>query len=328
MVYFSSMDEPMSQKSEIVWFNDISMDDLSLVGGKNANLGELTTSMSRSGVPVPPGFAITTKLYDDFIEINQLAEPIATLLLQFDRGENNLSQTGSAIRHLILQAEFSLHQKQLMTEYYNQLCQRLGLEQVDVAVRSSATAEDLPGASFAGQQESYLNIRGPEALILACHKCFASLYTDRAIAYRQEQGFDDQKIALSVGVQQMVRSDLACAGVIFTLDTESGCPSIVLVTGSWGLGETVVKGSVNPDRFMVFKPLLDNGEYLPIIERSCGSKLIKMIYSDKTSTASAVDDIDSSGVTVEIETEPSERYQLILNESEVLQLARWLCDGH
>ena len=249
------------QNSIVLWFESTGLNDIALVGGKNANLGELSRMQNIADILVPPGFALTTVLYREFISNNQLGDLIDNQLSALANKKQSLSVTGAEIRQAILGGEFNNEQIIQIADAYQALCAKVGLENCDVAVRSSATAEDLPEASFAGQQESYLNIQGTEALINSCRLCFASLFTDRAIAYREQQGVDSQGIALSVGVQQMVRSDNACAGVMFTIDTETGFPYAVLINASWGLGESVVKGSVTPDRYMVFKPLLFNKLY-------------------------------------------------------------------
>ena len=258
-------------------------------------------------------------MYRDFIRSNNLGKKIEKHLSALKIKDQNLVEVGSSIRELILAAEFTPLQRGVIIEAYQALCVQIGTIDAGVAVRSSATAEDLPEASFAGQQASFLNICGAESLMEACRNCYASLYSARAISYRQEQGFDDMDIALSVGVQQMVRSDLACAGVMFTLDTESGFSEVVTISGAWGLGESVVKGSVNPDRFMVYKPLLDNVLLTPIIERSCGSKLEKLVY--RKNSEISVDSENSPTATVI--TSYEERHNFILADKEVLQLARW-----
>lgn len=304
----------MTQSDSILWFEQITLDDIGQVGGKNASLGEMTHSLHSAGVPVPPGFAITAQMYRDFIDANQLAGPIAAQLAEREKGRQSLADTGAAIRALILDGEFTDQQRSAIEQAYRQLCDRLEQPDCPVAVRSSATAEDLPEASFAGQQESYLNVRGLDALLRTSRACLASLYTDRAIAYREQNGFAHDQVALSIGVQQMVRSDLGCAGVMFTLDTESGFPDMVLINGAWGLGESVVKGSVNPDRYMVYKPLLEGG-FKPIVERTCGSKAEKMLYAeadaewDKTTRTEATTEADQN--------------RLVLNDDDILTLARW-----
>ncbi|WP_347331002.1 phosphoenolpyruvate synthase [Marinimicrobium locisalis] len=304
----------MTQSDSILWFEHITMDDIGQVGGKNASLGEMTHSLHSAGVPVPPGFAITAQVYRDFIEANALAGPIAEQLAAREQQQQSLAETGAAIRELILAGEFTSEQRNAIEAAYEQLCERLSQTDCPVAVRSSATAEDLPEASFAGQQESFLNVRGLEALLETSRACLASLYTDRAIAYREQNGFAHEQVALSIGVQQMVRSDVGCAGVLFTLDTESGFPDVILINGAWGLGESVVKGSVNPDRYMVYKPLLEKG-FQPIVERTCGSKAEKMLYAEPNS---------GTGKSTRVEpTTEAERNRLVLNDEDILTLARW-----
>ncbi|WP_439509592.1 phosphoenolpyruvate synthase [Marinimicrobium koreense] len=304
----------MPHTESILWFEQITLEDIGRVGGKNASLGEMTRSLQSAGVPIPPGFAITAPVYRDFIEANQLTGRIAEQLAALKHEQQSLADTGAAIRALILGGEFTTEQRNAIEDAYQQLCDRLQQPDAPVAVRSSATAEDLPEASFAGQQESFLNVRGLDGLLESSRTCLASLYTDRAIAYREQHGFAHEQVALSVGVQQMVRSDLGCAGVLFTLDTESGFPDVVLINGAWGLGESVVKGSVNPDRFMVYKPMLER-ELQPIIERTCGSKAEKMLYADSAG--------EPGKTTRTVATTESERQRLVLNDEDILTLARW-----
>ncbi len=307
----------MAMQDDILWFDELKIEDVPLVGGKNASLGEITQTLGEKGIPVPSGFAITAKVYRDFIANNNLQDGINQELQKLSTGQQHLADTGSAIRALICGGEFSADQKDEIGTAYGALCDRIGMQDCDVAVRSSATAEDLPEASFAGQQESYLNVRGIDALLEAARLCLASLYTDRAIAYREERGFAHEQVALSVGVQRMVRSDIGSAGVMFTLDTESGFPEVVLINGSWGLGESVVKGSVNPDRFMVFKPLALTAGLQPILERTCGSKLEKMIYAEGFGQGG------NDEATAIIPTTHAEQTSLVLNDDEVMALARW-----
>jgi pyruvate,water dikinase len=302
----------------IYWFDELKIADVAIVGGKNASLGEMITAMSQDGIAVPAGFATSAKLFRDFLSQNGLDEPIKQHLQAYFTSDKSLAITGSAIRQLINQSEFTSSQKLEITTAYHQLSKRLSKEKskeeqqnnISVAVRSSATAEDLPEASFAGQQESYLNIVGENNLLEACRQCFASLYTDRAIVYRQEQGFDHQQISLSVGVQQMLNSH--CAGVMFSLDTETGFPDVVVINGAWGLGETIVKGTVTPDSFMVYKPLLNQDNLLPIIDKQCGNKLEKMMFSST-----------STQPTITLKTSEDERVGLVLNDNEIITLARW-----
>jgi pyruvate,water dikinase len=286
--------------------------DVSLVGGKNASLGEMLSQLSESGIRVPDGFATSAQFFRDFLQQNELNEPIAELLNRMNREEISLAEAGRKIRALISQASFTPEQEGAILDAYHALCEQIGVSSASVAVRSSATAEDLPEASFAGQQESYLNIRGDQQVLEACKQCFASLYTDRAIVYRQEQGFEHQQVALSVGVQQMIESQ--CAGVMFSLDTENGFPDVVMINGSWGLGETIVKGSVTPDRFMVYKPLLEQHDKRPIIEKQLGNKLEKMQFNKPGNVEQP---------TITLPTSSEERSQLVLNDDEILQLSNW-----
>lgn len=295
--------------SSILWFDQVGKQDVGLVGGKNASLGEMVQHLEASGVKVPFGFAISAAAYRQFIAENKLQPQIDAHLRAFHAGRCQLDQAGLKIRQLIRNCEFGVELRQQILDAYHDLSRRVGVEQLAVAVRSSATAEDLPQASFAGQQESYLNVHGEQQLLLACLNCMASLYTDRAIIYREKQGFSHNKVALSVGVQQMVQSD--AAGVMFTLDTETGFPRAVLINATLGLGETIVKGHVIPDRYTVFKPLLNQQGLIPITEKQVGSKLEKMIYSDR-----------AEGATEIVATTAEEQGQLVLNDDEVLSLAR------
>ncbi|NAX48145.1 phosphoenolpyruvate synthase [Photobacterium halotolerans] len=300
----------------IYWYHQLRVTDIPFVGGKNASLGEMISQLKETGIKVPVGFATSAQLFRDFLKQNQLDEPIAQLLADMTAGAITLTDTGEKIRALIAQGRFTTEQEEAITLAYQQLCEQLKTANVSVAVRSSATAEDLPDASFAGQQESYLNICGHEQVLQACQQCFASLYTDRAIVYRQEKGFAHQQVALSVGIQQMVESE--AAGVMFSLDTENGFPDVVIINGAWGLGETIVKGSVTPDRFMVYKPLLEKPGKRPIIEKQPGNKQLKMIYASQHHK----DDPDN-GQTVVLPTTEQERCALVLSDDEILQLARW-----
>lgn len=294
------------QRDLVVPLSLLRRSDVARVGGKNASLGEMIGILRGSGINVPGGFATTASAYWRFVDANALHDPITQEIGRLDGGLANLTSVGSAIRSLILQATFPPDLEDAIRQAYQDM--REG-GAGSVAVRSSATAEDLPEASFAGQLETYLNIEGYEPLLEACKKCYASLFTDRAISYRETHGFDHLKVALSVGVQEMVRSDLASAGVMFSIDTETGFPRAVLITGSWGLGESVVQGLVNPDEFQIFKPLLDDASLTPIVEKSLGSKRRKMIYGKE-------------GSTLLIDTVDEERHSFVLDDGEVLTLAR------
>ncbi|MGB3495952.1 MAG: phosphoenolpyruvate synthase [Elainellaceae cyanobacterium] len=295
-------------------FKTLNNRDVEIVGGKNASLGELISTLSSKGIQVPDGFAITSEAYRDFVGKNQIEDKIREQLQAFAEQKQSLAKTGKAIRTLFLEVPFPDDLEQEIRAAYRTLSEQYGVDEVDTAVRSSATAEDLPDASFAGQQETFLNISGEQELLIACRKCYASLFTNRAISYREEKNFEHMAIALSIGVQKMVRSDKACAGVTFSIDTESGFPDAALITGSWGLGENVVQGTVTPDQFVVFKPLLEEG-FRPIIEKTKGSKTKKMVYSAEGSR-SPVKNIDTSG---------KERNAFVLKDDEILQLARWAC---
>ena len=293
------------------WFSELTLSDITLVGGKNASLGELS-KLEKIGINTPQGFAITAQAYWDFLLASQLTEQITLQLIRYRNKQATLDEAGSAIRALFYAAQFPDPIANAIKTNYQTLEQRLQRNDIDVAVRSSATAEDLPEASFAGQQESFLNICGAESVLDACRRCFASLFTNRAISYRELHGFDHMEVALSVGVQQMVRSDVGAAGVMFSIDTETGFPDVVLINAAWGLGEIVVQGLVEPDEYVVFKPPLNQRQYQPIVEKSRGRKLSKIVYGN-----------DKTLPTVQIATSDTERSSNVLNDSDILQLARW-----
>jgi len=301
--------------SPIRWFSDLGNDDVPLVGGKNASLGEMVSTMRQRKISVPDGFAITAEAYWQFLETNQIHDKIAGRVEDLRRNRIQLGEAGHQIRQLISKAEFPIKTRDAIRQAYAELSAKYKAREVDVAVRSSATAEDLPHASFAGQQESFLNVSGAENLMEACRKCYASLFTDRAISYREEKGFEHMKVALSIGVQKMVRSDKACSGVMFSIDTETGFPNVVVINGAWGLGENVVKGLVNPDAYLVFKPLLDDRKLVPIIGKTLGKKERKMIYAKR-----------GSHPTKQVATTIEERRAFVLDDAEILQLARWACE--
>jgi len=297
----------------ILWFDDISIDDVPLVGGKNASLGEMYRHLTAKGVNIPHGFAITAHAYKHLITATGIDKSVSDILADLDTHDlRNLQERGRKVREIIRNASFPDDLRTAILSAYARMEEEYG-NNVDVAVRSSATAEDLPDASFAGQQDTYLNVRGPEAVLDYCSQCFASLFTDRAISYRHDKGFSQFEVYLSIVVQKMVRSDAACSGVLFTLDTESGFENAVYITGSWGLGENIVQGAVSPDEFYVFKPTLREGKR-PIVSRRVGSKEIKMIYNESPDTAATVRNIP---------TTPSERGRYILEDDDILQLARW-----
>ncbi|MBS3149041.1 phosphoenolpyruvate synthase [Candidatus Woesearchaeota archaeon] len=296
----------------ILWFNEIGIEDVPLVGGKNASLGEMYQNLTRKGVRVPNGFAVTAHAYQYLLEKSGAMSKLMAALRNLDvRNMKKLSEAGRRARDIILRCDVPPDLQVAIAKAYEELCKNCKIDDLDVAVRSSATAEDLPEASFAGQQETFLNIRGVHDLIDACKRCFASLFTNRAIAYRAEKGFDHFKVYLSIGVQQMVRSDLACAGVMFTLDTESGFQNVVYVTGSYGLGENVVQGAVNPDEFYVFKPTFHHG-YRPIIDKKLGEKATKIIYAT-----------EGTNPIKKIDTPHNDRRKFCLTDDEVLALANW-----
>ncbi len=291
-------------------FKSIGMGDVAIVGGKNASLGEMIGTLGAQGIRVPDGFATTADAYRLHISSNGIEPRIRDLLASLQAGEKSLRDAGAEIRTLILAGTLPPPVEQQLRDAYRELGRKSGRKDPAVAVRSSATAEDLPGASFAGQLESFLNVQGEDALIDAFRRCFASLFTDRAITYREAKGFDHLRVALSIGVQLMVRSDIGGSGVMFTLDTESGFPRVVTINSAWGLGETVVQGTVDPDRLMVFKPLLRNG-YRPIIEKVRGAKNQKLVYGQ-----------DGRGTEL-LQTSEVERESFVLSDDEALQLARW-----
>ncbi len=294
----------------IKWFESVRSDDVSQVGGKNASLGEMIHSLKKHNVRVPGGFATTAQAYRDYLNASGIEKKLKSLLDDLDMN-TNLEKTGKAIRKLFHNRPFPDELVEAIEKAYNELCEKYK-DDVDVAVRSSATAEDLPEASFAGQQETFLNITGADEVLEACRKCYASLFTDRAIAYREEKGFDHLKVALSVGVQKMVRSDKAGSGVMFSIDTETGFPDVVVINAAWGLGENVVQGAVNPDEYRIFKPLLSGKkQYAPIIEKSMGEKEKKMVYAT-----------GGSRTTKNQDTAKNERNGFVLDNGEILQLAR------
>lgn len=303
----------MNTSSFIKWFADITIDDVPLVGGKNASLGEMVRELASKGVKVPNGFAVTAEAYRHFIREAGIDKSIHATLADLDtRDMANLSERGQAVRQTILNAAIPADLQEEIASAYKEL-QSDSEAPLDVAVRSSATAEDLPNASFAGQQETYLNVHGVAALIETCKRCFASLFTDRAISYRVDNQFDQFKVALSIGVQRMVRSDLACSGVMFTIDTETGFRDAVMVSAAYGLGENVVQGSVTPDEYMVFKPTLKTG-HRPVLQRTVGSKEFKLVY-----------DSGGSRMVKNIPVSPGDRAKFALTDDEVLELARWAC---
>ncbi|AXS42725.1 phosphoenolpyruvate synthase [Breoghania sp. L-A4] len=300
-----------SETESVVWFEQCGRKDVGRVGGKNASLGEMVSALTPEGIRVPPGFATTADAYWRYLEANGLRTEIEAALAALTEGAATLAETGARIRKAFLLGRWPDDLASAITAFYGQLAARTGRADVDVAVRSSATAEDLPDASFAGQQETFLNIRGADALLDACRRCFASLFTDRAISYRAVKGFDHLKVALSIGVQQMVHSDRGGSGVMFSIDTETGFDKVVVINAAWGLGETVVQGTVDPDEYVVFKPLLAEPSLVPIIERRSGAKAQKMIYAQ------------GAAPTRTVPTSKAERAALVLGDDDILTLARW-----
>ena len=270
----------MSKKSvNVMWFEDLSRGDVALVGGKNSSLGEMVRQLGKKGIKVPGGFATTADAYRAYLTANDLDARIDDVIGRWQDHKITLHEAGAQVRAMILGGDFPEDIRDDIL-YPTASCRAVpGPTDLPVAVRSSATAEDLPDASFAGQQETYLNVRGEKAVLAACRRCYASLFTDRAITYRQMKGFGHTKVALSIGVQRMVRSDTGGSGVMFSIDTESGFDKVALITAAWGLGENVVQGAVNPDEYEVYKPFLGNKALTPIVEKTLGAKEIKMIYA-------------------------------------------------
>ncbi len=302
----------MVKKKFILWFKEISNTDVPKVGGKNASLGEMYSKLTKKGVPIPNGFAVTAQAYDYFVTTTGVKKEIKQILKTLNTHNlKNLQEHAKKVRQAILAAEFPEDLKEAIIKDYHKLSQEFKTKNVDVAVRSSATAEDLPDASFAGQQDTYLNIEGEKELLDACRRCMASLFTDRAISYRADKGFDHFKVKLSITVQKMVRSDLATSGVMFSIDTESGFRDAVLINSIYGLGEYIVQGMVNPDEYYVHKPTLAKG-FAPIISKSLGRKGKKLVYDSKAKG-------NVKGLIVSKE----DQHRFALTDKEVLQLAKW-----
>ena len=297
-------------KDFIKWFEELKIKDVPSVGGKNASLGEMIRNLGEKGVNVPSGFAVTAYAYKYTIEKAGIDKKIKEILSDLDtHNVDNLAERGHKIRELIKNTSLPPDLEEDIRKHYKEMEKRYE-KNVDVAVRSSATAEDLPDASFAGQQETYLNVRGEDELIKRVRDCFASLFTNRAISYREDKGFDHFDVFLSVGIQKMVRSDLATSGVMFSIDTESGFKNAVYITGAYGLGENVVQGAVNPDQFYVFKPTLKNG-YKPILEKKIGSKEKRLVYGEKG--------------TIQKEVSDEDKKKFVINDDEIITLAKWAC---
>jgi pyruvate, water dikinase len=311
-VVTNTLSQAAKERSLVLWLDQVGIADIPLVGGKNASLGEMIQQLTPQGVNVPTGFATTAYAYRYFIESAGLEAKLRKLFSDLDVEDiKNLQARGKKARSLLMHTPFPGELREAIATAYDSLCAKYNAD-TDVAVRSSATAEDLPDASFAGQQETYLNVVGVESVLAACHKCFASLFTDRAISYRHTKGFDHFSVALAVGVQKMVRSDLASAGVMFSIDTETGFQDAALITAAYGLGENVVQGTVNPDEYYVFKPTLKAG-FRPIFNQKLGSKELKMVYDD------------GSKFTKNVSVSPHEREKYVLTEEEILKLAHWAC---
>ncbi len=299
--------------ANLIWFDDLARGDVALVGGKNASLGEMVRTLGAKGIAVPPGFATTASAFRRFITDNALDALLDDRLTRLADGRITLHEAGTAIRAAITGGEFPADIRDDILTAYRDLGVRTGKAQPSVAVRSSATAEDLPDASFAGQQETFLNVTGEQALLAACRRCYASLFTDRAITYRTLKGFDHRQVALSIGVQLMVRSDTGGSGVMFSIDTESGFDKVVLINAAWGLGENIVQGAVNPDEYQVYKPFLDRPGLTPILEKALGAKEKKMIYATGKTSGSPVRNVPTS---------QAERESFVLSDAEILTLAR------
>ncbi len=303
------------EKQFIMWFDEVGIEDIPYVGGKNASLGEMYQNLGKKGVKIPFGFAITAYAYRYILEKSGTKNEIKKILKDLDTHNlDSLAEKGHKIRDLIRHTEIPKDLEKEIFDAYDKLCKKEKIPDLDVAVRSSATAEDLPDASFAGQQESYLNIRGKANLLEAVRKCFASLFTNRAISYREDKHFDHFSIALSVVVQRMVRSDLASSGIMFSIDTETGFRDVVVINSTYGLGENIVQGAVNPDEFIVFKPTLKLGKK-PIISKVLGEKAIRMVY-----------DREGNKPVKNISVEPTERNKFSITDDQALQLAKWACD--
>ncbi|WP_431218944.1 phosphoenolpyruvate synthase [Leifsonia xyli] len=297
---------------DVVWFERVGMTDVPRVGGKNASLGEMIRSLGEQGVRVPEGFATTASAYRAYVAENGIEPEMRERLRRFRSGEAGLRETGEALRGLFLRGSFPAGTADAILSAYRLLGERGADDAPGVAVRSSATAEDLPEASFAGAQETFLNVVGEQQLLDACRRCYASLFTDRAISYREAKGFDHLAVALSIGVQRMVRSDLGGSGVMFSLDTDTGFPRVAVISAAWGLGELVVQGAVDPDRYLVFTPLLDEPGVSPIIERTLGAKARTMVYGRGGTRRTRI-----------IDTPARKQRAFVLDDDEILQLARW-----
>ncbi len=308
----SNLTGPNVVGPNLIWYENLKRGDVALVGGKNSSLGEMTQALGAKGIRIPPGFATSSGAYREYLEANGFNGMIREKMGNLAAGRETLHKVGASIREAVAGGKWPEKIEADIRAAYRELGKRTGKAEPSVAVRSSATAEDLPDASFAGQQESYLNIVGEAALLEACRRCYASLFTDRAITYRALKGFDSEKVALSIGVQLMVRSDTGGSGVMFSIDTESGFDQVVLITAAWGLGENVVQGAVDPDEFQVYKPFLDRPGVTPIVAKSLGAKDIKMVYAS-----------GAAGPTRNVPTSKAERGMFVLSDPEIIELARY-----
>ena len=301
----------IKKKKFILWLKEVGIKDVLLVGGKNASLGEMYNKLTKKGINIPNGFCITAYAYRYFLKKTGILPELRKIIAKLDTSKmRNLLEVGARARKIILKARLPKELEKTILEAYQKLSKKYRVDKVDVAVRSSATAEDLPKASFAGQFESYLNIRGKKALLKACKKCFASFFTNRAISYRVDKGFDHFSIGMSLGIQKMVRSDKASAGIMFTLDTETGFRDVTLINAGYGLGENVVKGRITPDQYIVFKPTLKKG-FKSIISKTLGTKKRKLIYTKNV------------GTTRNVPVSKSDQEKFVLKDEEILTLARW-----
>jgi pyruvate,water dikinase len=308
----------MNISNLILFFNQISISDIAKVGGKNASLGEMYNQLNPKGIGIPNGFALTADAYRLFRKQNNIEKELNDLLLSLDTEHySNLVSIGETARALILSGTFPKEIVYVLNEAYQKLSTECKIKNLDVAVRSSATAEDLPTASFAGRMESFLNISGEKQFLYAVHRCYASLYTDRAIKYRHDMGFTGIDVAISVGVQQMVRSDKASSGVVFTIDPDSGFENGIIINSGWGLGENIVQGRVTPDEWTVFKPTLFAEKLNPILKSNCGRKEYTMLYVENAEGASAEKTIAN------IDTPSEKQNEFSLTNTEVIQLAQW-----
>jgi pyruvate, water dikinase len=302
----------VEEREYIKWFEDLTSDDVAQVGGKNASLGEMIQNLKEKGINVPEGYATTAEAYREYIRHNDLESSVRDQLKKYQDEEVSLEEAGESIRKLFLDGKFPGELEEQIQSSYQDLCEKYGVENLLCAVRSSATAEDLPHASFAGQQESFLNVSGEDDIVDACKKCYASLFTDRAITYREEQGFDHMKVALSAGIHKMIGSDSHAAGVMFSIDTETGFPDAAVINAAWGLGEAVVQGSVKPYEYRVFKPLLDDENLKPILSKKPGPQEKKLRFVSRDSEE-----------TERVDTTEEERGKPVLPDEDVLTLARW-----